>query len=348
MTYHKFTTRRSFVKSAIIATSTLACPQILYSSIINKDLVLGHGDFRYKVDMNWGVLDKSKYPVKDCHEMVYTQDGHILMLTNDTRNNIIRYDKDGKLIDVWGKEYPGGHGLTLKNEGGEEFLYITDTERHEVIKTTLDGRVLFTISAPRDLEAFVNPSNFKPTETAIRENGDIYIADGYGSQLILIFGQDGKLKKYFGGHGADEDKFFNAHGIAIDSRSGKDKILVTARQKNQLKYFTTDGVFESTIDLNGAFVCRPVIKGDHIYLATIWSGDGTENSGFVSILDRGNKLISAPGGNQPIYNNLKLSKMHQTVKVFKHPHDVCIDEDENLYVCQWKAGNTYPIKLVRV
>ncbi len=340
--------RRSFIKSSAVAAAGLSLPMSMYSGVNFKDLILGHGDFRYKVDMNWGLLDQSRFPVKDCHEMVYTKDGYIIMLTNDIRNNIIKYNKDGKLIATWGNEYPGGHGLTLKNEGGEEFLYLTDTERHEVIKTTMDGRVVLTISAPKDLEAFVDVANFKPTETAITETGDIYIADGYGSQLILVYGQDGLLKNYFGGQGEDEDKFFNAHGIAVDNRGGSERILVTARQKNQLKYFTSEGKYESTIDLDGAFVCRPVVKNDNVYLATIWSGDGGSDTGFVSILDTDNKLVSAPGGVKPKYTEGTLSRMHQTVQVFKHPHDVCIDEDDNLYVCQWNAGQTYPIKLTRV
>jgi len=345
---HFYNSRRSFIRNGALIGAGLSLPLSVYDSLNNKDLILGHGDFMYKVDMNWGLLDKNKFPVKDCHEMVYTKDGYIVMLTNDVRNNIIKYNKDGKLIESWGNEYPGGHGLTLRDEGGEEFLYITDTDRHQVIKTTMDGRVVFTIDAPKSMESFVDPSNFKPTETSVTENGDIYIADGYGSQLILVYGQDAKLKHYFGGHGEDDDKFFNAHGIAVDTRHGSEKILVTARQKNQLKYFTPSGIYESSIDLGGAFICRPVIKGDNIFLATIWSGAGGENSGFVSILDKDNKLVSAPGGVRPNYVNGSLSRMHQTVKVFKHPHDVCIDEDENLYVCQWNAGQTYPIKLTRI
>lgn len=343
-----YNSRRSFVKKTALASAALASPIALLSNSYSKDLILGHGDFRYKVDMNWGALDANKFPVKDCHEMVYTKEGHILMLTNDIRNNILKYNKDGKLISTWGNEFPGGHGLTIRDEGGEEFLYITDTERNLMVKTTIAGKEVMKINAPKELEAFIDPTNFKPTETAISENGDIYIADGYGSQLILVFDQDGRLKNYFGGHGEDEDQFLNAHGIAIDNRFGKEKILVTARQKNQLKYFTTEGNYESTVDLKGAYICRPVIKGNHVYLATIWSGDGAENTGFVSILNKENKLISAPGGSRPIYKEDLLSPMHQSLEVFKHPHDVCVDEDENMYVCQWNSGQSYPIKLIRV
>ena len=58
-------------------------------------------------------------------------------------------------------------------------------------------------------------------------------------------------------------------------------------------------------------------------------------------------MISAPGGSAPIYKNGKLQSMHQTIQIFKHPHDVCVDDDENLYVAQWNSGKTYPIKLTR-
>ena len=32
----------------------------------------------------------------------------------------------------------------------------------------------------------------------------------------------------------------------------------------------------------------------------------------------------------------------------KNCHDVCVDDDKNLYICQWNAEKTYPIKLHRV
>jgi len=34
--------------------------------------------------------------------------------------------------------------------------------------------------------------------------------------------------------------------------------------------------------------------------------------------------------------------------VFQHGHDVCVDDDKNLYVCQWNANHTAPVKLTRV
>jgi len=34
--------------------------------------------------------------------------------------------------------------------------------------------------------------------------------------------------------------------------------------------------------------------------------------------------------------------------VFNHGHDVYVDEDKNVYVCQWNAHHTPPVKLERV
>jgi hypothetical protein len=66
-------------------------------------------------------------------------------------------------------------------------------------------------------------------------------------------------------------------------------------------------------------------------------------------LSADNKVVSNPGGTEPVYQNgvLKASKA-LTNRVFNHGHDVCVDNDLNLYVCQWNANHTTPIKLTRV
>lgn len=313
-----------------------------------KDLVVGHNSHQYKIDMEWGALNSNLYPVSDCHEMVQDSKGRIVLLTNHTQNNVIIYDKKGKLLEVWGTNFPGAHGLTLNVEGGEDILYISDNERHEIIKTSIDGKLIEVFPCPLDNQFYEKKEQYIPTETAIAKNGDIYVADGYGLQHILHYNSKGKLLNVFGGRGDEEHNFDNAHGICIDTRNGKESLLITDRMKNKLKRFSMDGKLISITHLPGAYICRPVIHSDNVYLATIWSGDGSKGTGFVSILDKDNKLISAPCGSQPVYVNGKLLKMHQTLKVFQHPHDVCVDEDENLYIAQWNAGQSYPIKLIRI
>ncbi len=345
--------RRSFLK---YTTTSLAGACLLPAALTAKtdwhtykDLVIGHGTHRYKIDMNWGALDARYYPVNDCHEMVQDRQGRIILLTNHTKNNVIVYDKKGRLLEVWGTEYPGAHGLTLSEEGGEEFLYICDNNRHEVIKTTMKGQVVQVYSYPKSTGKYQKIEEFIPTESAVAPNGDVYVADGYGAQYITQYSQDGKVLNIFGGRGEGDQYFDNAHGIALETRFDEPSLLITARQRNQVKRFTLDGTLQKVIDLPGANICRPVIHGDHLYFATLVSrSSGNTPSGFVCILNEKDELVSAPGANKPTYKDGDLQESYQTLKVFQHPHDVCIDEDENLYVAQWNSGKTYPIKLLRI
>lgn len=314
-----------------------------------KDTIIGHGSHRYKIDLNWGALNPNYFPVKDAHEMVQDRAGRIYLLTNHTQNNVLIYQTDGKLVGSWGHDYPGAHGLSIHDENGTEFLYICDNMRHEVIKTTLDGKPIQAFPFPMISEKYSQASQYIPTESCVAPNGDLYVADGYGEQYILHYNAKGELLHVFGGKGTEKHQFLNAHGICIDQRQGNPSLLITERQGNSLKRFDLSGNYISETKLEGAFICRPVIHNTEVYLATIWSGDGAANSGFVSILDAENKMISAPGGIAPKYrSDGTLEKMRQGIRVFKHPHDVCVDRDENLYVCQWNAGQSYPIKLVRV
>src|ERR671921_2533772 len=177
--------RRTFIQqTSLLATSVILTKDLFAKP---KGKVYGHNGMLYRMDEKWGVLNPGKYPVNDCHEMVQDKQGRIILLTNETKNNVLIYSTDGKVLDNWGHIFPGGHGLTLHNENGTEFLYITDTVKHQVYKTTMDGKVLLTIDAPLDAGIYSKPEEFVPTETIIDDNGDIFIADGYGAQYILHY-----------------------------------------------------------------------------------------------------------------------------------------------------------------
>lgn len=316
----------------------------------NKKKVYGYNNMRFTLDTTWSKANVSEYPVNDCHEMVQDKKGRIILLTNETKNNLLVYDTKGKLLEAWGHAFPGGHGLTLHNENGIEYLYITDTVKHQIYKTTMDGKILLTISAPMEANGiYKKPEEFVPTETIIDENGDIFIADGYGAQYILQYDATGKLKNYFGGRGEGDAHLDNAHGITFDKRNGGIDLLITDRTRNCFKRFTKDGQLLELIKLPGACVCRPVIHGDYLYAAVLRSPDlNAEGTGFVTILDKNNRVVSNIGGSEPVYNQEILQPMRQTEKIFIHPHDVCVDRDENLYVAQWASGKVYPYKLNRV
>ncbi|MEM6829607.1 MAG: twin-arginine translocation signal domain-containing protein, partial [Bacteroidota bacterium] len=123
--------RRTFLKNTTLAAGVAAAVPSFSFNIWKKmplpeGPIVGHGDYRYKIDKNWAKISRVQTPLLNCHEMVMDQNGHLIMLGDHTSNNILIFDKSGGIIDSWGTQYPGGHGLTLANEGGEDYLFIVD------------------------------------------------------------------------------------------------------------------------------------------------------------------------------------------------------------------------------
>ncbi|MFN5426240.1 MAG: 6-bladed beta-propeller, partial [Bacteroidota bacterium] len=160
--------RKQFIQHGLLLAGGVFGGKRLLAKAPEK--VYGHNEKKYQLNTNWGKLDATANPVNDCHEMVQDGRGRILLLTNETRNNILAYDKSGKLLAYWGTEYPGAHGLTLQRNGREDFLFITDTQLHQVYKTIMDGRKLITIDAPLDAGIYQKKEEFVPTETTVLPN----------------------------------------------------------------------------------------------------------------------------------------------------------------------------------
>lgn len=336
--------RRKFIQqTSLAAAASFTITHDLFAR--PAETIYGHNGMRYTLDTKWSQADPLKNPVNDCHEMVQDANGRILLLTNETKNNILVFDPSGKLLSASAHIFPGAHGLTLDGDT----LFITDTEKHQVYRTSMKGEILMTIDAPKENGLYTKIESFVPTEVAVTDKGDFYIADGYGSQYILHYDAKGKLLNYFGGRGEGDAKLDNAHGICIDRRNGAPTLLVTDRTRTCFKRFSMDGKLMEVIPLPGACVCRPVIKGDHLYAAVLRSPHlNTEGTGFVTILDKQNKVVSNLGGNEPVYTAGVLQPMAQADKILVHPHDVMVDRDENLYVAQWASGKVFPYKFRRV
>lgn len=349
--------RRTFVSGAM---ALAAAPYIRADSKTAPEFhgaTIGHGDLRFRVDKLWSKADPAKTPVKDCHEMVQAGDGRLFLLTNQAKNNVLIYATDGTLHGSWTLGFKGAHGLTLHREpSGKEFLYATDTSAGRVVKCTLEGEIVLELDAPVKVGAYTEKDLYNPTETAIGPTGDIYVADGYGSQYVLRFDSTGKFVSKFGGRSTqpvNPGKFMQAHGIALDTRGSEPLLVCTERIRNEFNWFTLDGQHVRGVYLPGAYVSRPVIAGRHLYSGVcfgakpddyrMWQGQG-----FVTILDDKDQVTSNPGGKAPVYAEGRLKVLLQDQPVFNNCHDVCVDSQGDLYVCQWNSGNVYPYKLHRV
>jgi peptidylamidoglycolate lyase len=316
---------------------------------------IGHGSFKYRVDKLWAKASPETHPVKDCHEMIQTADGRLFLLTNEARNNILIFDSNGNLLDSWTLRLSGAHGLTRHTDSaGAESLIITDTGGR-VLKTDLQGNILLELPKPAAVGAYKEHEPFNPTETAVAPNGDIYVADGYGSQYILRYDGNGSFLSKFGGKStqpSNPGKFMQAHGVAIDNRSGTPLLVCTERIRNEFNWFTLDGKHVRGVYLPGAYVSRAVIQGKHLYSGVCFGAKPDDyrmwqKRGFVTILDEDDRVVSCPGAHSPEYREGRLQLLLQSEPVFENCHDVCVDGAGDLYVCQWNSGKVYPYKLHR-
>ncbi|MEO6246524.1 MAG: 6-bladed beta-propeller, partial [Opitutaceae bacterium] len=309
------------------------------------------------------------HPILNCHEMVQVKDGRLFMVGDHPEHQMLVFKPDGTILESWGSVWPGAHGLTLSRENGAEFLIVCDSglwkngnggyrQTGRVTKIDLTGREIFSLSHPMTVGAYEPGMPFNPTESAIAPDGDIYVVDGYGSDYVLRYDHNGKFIARFGGKKdvPAEQRLNNAHGIAVDLRSGADQatLLVTSRSDLCFRRFTLDGRFLETIPVPGCRVCRPVISGTELYAGVCWSTDPVASklpanpSGFTVVLDGAGKVLSAPGGTEPTYVDGKLTPLARAQPVIDHGHDVCVLANGDVIVCQWNAFQTYPVKLERL
>lgn len=303
-------------------------------------LAVGHGDFRYKVDKDWGTLDPRDHPVQHCHEMVMDSRDRLVVSTVGPKHDVLAYTKDGKLADAWKLGLVEAHGFTKAGEGSDQTFWITDTAGR-VVNIDLDGRIIRELSAPN--EHIPEGKEYKPTETTVAANGDIYVADGYGSNKIFHYNASGRLVNVFGG----PEHFNCCHGIVVDSRRGKEELLITSRANKEFQRWTMDGKHDMTRKLPGLEICRPVISGEYTLFAVIVTKSWWSYDGMVAVLDKDFNVVSLPGGSAPT-DQKDFTGVVSNGQTFLNPHDVCADNDGNLYVPQWYSGKTYPVRLKRV
>lgn len=340
-----------------------------------QGMIVGQGAFQYKVDTHWGELDPTQFPVENCHDFAFDSQGRLYMITDQTQNNVLVYDTDGNLLDAWGTEYPGLHGIEIVEQDGEEFIYLVDSgwklNRHWdgvstdawdspynkvlpqagfIVKLTLEGNLLFTIGHPQTIGIYTPEMAFNPTDIAVADNGDMYITDGYGSDYVIQYSKTGQYIRHWGGHDNHDQahNLANAHGIAIDQRGDTPALMISSRAEQCLKVFSMTGEYIETIATPGAWIHGPVFMGDYFVSAVCWTqldGTNAEHSGFVCIFDKNNRVVSTLGAEPAEYVDGVLQPLTTDWSLFKHAHGVIADNDGNLYVGQWRANNSYPYKL---
>ncbi len=314
------------------ATSFAVAGIALGNNNPKKLLVTGQGEHTYEIIHDW-ITPPMNLKFGDTHGVTTDSQGRIYIAHtvgsgSVSKDAICVYDQKGKFIKAFGSEFAGGgHGLDLRKEGSEEFLYICDVNRRVVSKTDLNGRVVWEFSAPKESGKYKGNDGWNPTNIAFIPGGDFFVGDGYGSSYIHRYTKDGKYVKTIIGPGSEPGQVSCPHGLWVDERDKNNKMLCVAdRGNNRLQYFDLEGKHIK-------FVKDPVRQPCHIH----FNNDLMlipDLASRVTILNGKDEAIAQLGDGQP--SNLRGASRDKFIPgKFVHPHGAAWINKRDIVVVEW-------------
>jgi hypothetical protein len=337
--------RRRFV-----AASSLAIAAVHSSSsatgAARSELVIGEGPYKYRVRHQWAQLP-DKYSWQTTHNVAVDKAGNLYVMHEGRENltdhpAIFVFDPQGKFIRAFGSQFQGGgHGIEVRQEGNDEFLYVTGYQQvKSFAKMSLTGEVVWQQRAPMQSGKYAEGEadhpekkwgrdRFMPTNFAFLQDGGFLLADGYGSYFIHRYDAKGKWLSCWGGEGKGEGTFNTPHGIWIDSRGAEPVVVVTDRAHNTLQKFTVEGTYLGTV--TGFQLPANVDQQGDLLLVS-------ELKGGLSLLDKEYKPVSVLGADSARVASVPKIRGDESQWVdgkFVHPHDACFAANGSIFVAEW-------------
>lgn len=348
MIYDKLN-RRNFVAQTGAAALALAVPTVITTRRTDGATIWGREPYRYEFIHNWAHLPE-KYSWQTTHNVAVDAAGLVYVIHEGRADqpdhpSIFVFDPNGKFVRAFGQQFQGGgHGIEVRREGGQEYLYVAAYQQVKTIaKLDLKGETVWERHAPMasgiyaphedtERKADWGRDRFMPTNFAFLPDGDFFLADGYGSYFIHRYDKDGNWKSCFGGPGEGAGKFNTPHGLWIDDRNPQNlELVVTDRAHHTVQFLSLDGKHLRTqtgfglpanIDRQGDLLLVPELLGR------------------VSLLGKDNQVVAQLGDDAArIKADEKFAIRGDSSKwsqdKFVHPHDACFDRDGNIYVAEW-------------
>jgi DNA-binding beta-propeller fold protein YncE len=331
------TTRRRFLASTAAA---LTAPQIMTAQKSGNTLpITGKGEHRYEMIHDWAQLpDRFKW--QTTQDVAVSREGLVFIIHDgsakrEALETIFVFDQKGKFVRSFGKEFDGGgHGIDIRLEGNQEYVYICDRKHLDiVVKTTLAGEEVWRMGRPEHCPFYEEKSPFKPTNVAFAPDGGFYVADGYGSFYVHQYDLEANWVRSWGGKGNGPGQMHTPHGLWMDTRSKDDSQLIVAdRANHRLQFFDGNGVYKKEITDSLSLPANIDIYGDTLLVPDL--------NGRVVLFGKNNQCLTVLGDNQAEIladsrKRLRTDSSKWQPGKFYHPHDACFDHEGNILVCEW-------------
>src|ERR1700677_835880 len=299
---------------------------------------------------------------------------------------LVAFDDQGDLLWTVETELTEGHGITLVEEDGEEFLWICDpgfvfdsvtgegdddwaplfgkgihrhSEEPRVVKMSMNGAIRFELPIPSEdphsteglMGAFC-PCGCAVDEERFGGNGDIWVADGYGSSIVHRFDKDGiELARLTGEEGGG--RFLCPHSVYIDRRPGKAvELYVADRENRRVQVYDLEGRYVRTV--GASFLSSPsgfAQWGDTLVVAELYARLALldihdELVGYIGAetpVDRVHAWPDRPGWPNALDGTGRGAKAPSDLEPghFNAPPSFAVDARGHLYVSEWLIGGCY-------
>jgi hypothetical protein len=310
------------------------------SADAKPSVTIGSGRWTYTLDPNWGKLPPGMEYGFGCAIVVDSKD-RIIVTSRSESPCVAIFDRSGELLEAWSNDFASkvglntsqikasAHGLYWSKEPDGEFLFFTENvvketgEGARVYKTDMNGKILYEFGKNVKLSSTSQPFEFtNPTDVAVAPNGDIYIVDGYGSQLVYRFDKHFKHLKTIGGPGTEHGKFKTCHGVWIRTGGEEPEVYIADRSNGRIEVYSLELEYKRTISEMRAPCCF-YQHGDHLYIP--------ELNARVTILDADDKVVAQLGDGKGI----KKEAIEKHPEAFAAPHALTVDSLGDLYVIEW-------------
>ena len=332
-----------FLLGALISTALTAHehhdhPTKTTPLVQGQQIYVGSGANQYKNIPNWGEVPKGSETIGWTHGGVIIDQAGLIYVSTNGDNTVIVYNAEGKIQRQFGKQWKGIHSMLLKEEAGEEFIYAARLWGQEIVKFRLDGSLVWRLTGPPvQIDLYKNEAvKFKVTAVAVASNGDIFLADGYGTDLIHQYDKDRQYIRTFGGKGKESKHLNNAHGLLIDSSGDQELLIICDRGNRKIKRFNLDGTYLDTVN-EGLQLPGSIVRWKNLYAVA-------ELKGGIALLDQGFKFLVRLGENPNAQLRAKFDIAPELWEngIFTAPHSCAFDSAGNLYIADWnKSGRIH-------
>lgn len=245
------------------------------------------------------------------------------------------------------------HGISLDLEGDPYTIWLADNGRKmvdagseglqerttpgRIVRVDLSGQVVQEI---RDADLPAGFQGWRPCSVVSDHpgvDGRVYVADGYGLDLVHCFSRAGV--HLWTTDGAESGRAFNTpHAVLVDGRGAEPRILIADRGNRRIVALSTDGKYLHAIaDGELSSPSGLALDGDRLWVTELYGG--------VVVITNDQIVASFGVFNEPTEpmwpnanRNGQPARPPMVSGTFRSPHGIAAAPDGRIAITEWVIG----------